>query len=64
MSDRQADRLKGSTRNDVGRAERLAAELRRNLQRRKERSRAVAARGSSDGPRSAEGPDEPSGSTS
>jgi hypothetical protein len=64
MSDSQADRLKGSTRNDVNRAERLAAELRRNLQRRKERSRAVAARQAGDDARSAEGPDEPSGSTS
>jgi hypothetical protein len=44
MGDSQHDRLKGGTKGDAGRAERLAAELRRNLQRRKQRSRAVAAR--------------------
>lgn len=43
MSQDEQDRLKGSIKGDAGRAERLAAELRRNLHRRKQRSRAVAA---------------------
>lgn len=43
MSDRDADRLKGSIKGDAGRAERLAAELRRNLRRRKLRARAATA---------------------
>lgn len=43
MSHDEQDRLKGQIKGDAGRAERLAAELRRNLQRRKQRSRAVAA---------------------
>jgi hypothetical protein len=43
MSQGDQDRLKGNIKNDAGRADRLAAELRRNLNRRKQRSRAVAA---------------------
>jgi len=44
MSDSENDRLRGDVKNDSGRAERLVAEFRRNLQRRKQRSKAVAAR--------------------
>ena len=40
--DRDPDR-KGGTRGDAGRAERLAAELRQNLRRRKARARALEA---------------------
>lgn len=43
MTDRDNDRLKGSIKGDADRAERLATELRRNLRRRKDRARAVAA---------------------
>ena len=43
MAYREEDRLKGSIKGDAARAERLAAELRRNLRRRKDRARAVAA---------------------
>lgn len=43
MSHDEHDRLKGSIKGDAARAERLAAELRRNLQRRKQRTRAIAA---------------------
>jgi hypothetical protein len=43
MADREGDRLKGGIKGDTARAERLAAELRRNLRRRKDRARAVAA---------------------
>jgi hypothetical protein len=43
MADREGDRLKGSIKGDTARAERLAAELRRNLRRRKDRARALAA---------------------
>lgn len=43
MSDHGDDRLKGSIKGDRARAERLAAELRRNLRRRKDRARATAA---------------------
>lgn len=43
MADREEERLKGSIKGDAARAERLAAELRRNLRRRKDRARAVAA---------------------
>ena len=57
MSDREADRLKGSIKGDGGRAERLAAELRRNLHKRKDRARAVAARTAVAAPRASDGPD-------
>ena len=43
MSQDDQDRLKGNIKSDASRAERLAAELRRNLHRRKQRSRAIAA---------------------
>lgn len=63
MSQDEQDRLKGNIKSDAGRAERLAAELRRNLHRRKQRSRAIVAQKRE---REAEhvapgsGPDEPS----
>ena len=43
MTGREGDKLKGSIKGDTARAERLAAELRRNLRRRKDRARAVEA---------------------
>jgi len=43
MTDREEDRLKGSIKGDAARKERLAAEPKRNLRRRKDRARAVAA---------------------
>ena len=43
MADRDGDRLKGSIKGDAARPERLAAELRRNLRRRKDRARPAAA---------------------
>jgi len=43
MSQDGQDRLKGNIKSDAGRAGRLAAELRRNLHRRKQRSRAIGA---------------------
>jgi len=43
MSNGEQDRLKGQVKGDAGRAERLAEELRRNLHRRKQRSRALIA---------------------
>ncbi len=61
MSDREADRLKGSVKSDSGRAERLAAELRRNLHRRKDRSRAVAARSAAQQDKPDRGDDEQPG---
>ncbi|MGD9801822.1 MAG: hypothetical protein AB7E81_06910 [Hyphomicrobiaceae bacterium] len=48
MSHDDEDRLKGNIKADKGRAARLAAELRRNLHRRKQRTRAVAARARED----------------
>ncbi|MGE0769406.1 MAG: hypothetical protein AB7L90_23445 [Hyphomicrobiaceae bacterium] len=61
MSHDEQDRLKGGIKNDPGRAGRLAAELRRNLQRRKQRSRAVAAREQAPEERASRPrPDEPS----
>lgn len=61
MSQDEQDRLKGSIKGDTARAERLAEELRRNLLRRKQRSRAVAARARNAEPGSpAPPPDEPS----
>lgn len=44
MSPPTNNHLKGGIRNDGGRAERLAQELRSNLKRRKARDRALAAR--------------------
>lgn len=61
MNDRDADRLKGSVKSDSSRAERLAAELRRNLYRRKDRSRAVAAKSAAESPKPAEGEDDLAG---
>jgi len=43
MTDREENRLNGGIKGDATRAERLAAEFRRNLRRRKDRARAVAA---------------------
>ena len=43
MADSEKDRFKGSIKGDAARADRLAAELRRNLRRRKDRARAVTA---------------------
>ena len=40
MSQHDNDRLKGTIKGDKGRQERLAAELRENLKRRKEQARA------------------------
>ncbi len=59
MSDQEADRLKGSVKGDNGRAERLVAELRRNLHRRKDRSRAVAAKTAAEPAKPAAGEDDP-----
>ena len=50
MTGRGGDRLKGSIKGDPARAERLAAELRRNLRRRKDRARAAEAGKSADPP--------------
>lgn len=61
MNDRDADRLKGSVKSDSSRAERLAAELRRNLHRRKDRSRAVAARSAAESAKPADGGDDTAG---
>lgn len=43
MSGQDEDRLKGHIKNDSAREDRLAAELRRNLLKRKARSRSLAA---------------------
>lgn len=43
MTRQQDDRLKGTIKGDTGRQERLAAELRENLKRRKAQARAARA---------------------